>query len=375
MIRVASIIVLAASVVGITALNTPHRLPSDALRWSSFVELQRPRAFASVLALPTGEILIVGGLDKTTAEVTNPKTELIDPASGTVSVLPQTILARLHQTVSLASTDEVVVAGGVVWQGTHWEPVDRVDVYDVKLRTWRTAAPLHAARSDAAAVTLRDGRVAVFGGNFDTRLLSSVEIYDPARDVWEAAASMPRPRTQHTAVLLKDGRALIAGGIDSDGGPTDSTFLYDPTSDSWQLGPRMTQPRFQQATVTLRNGDVLFIGGDDAASGTSELYLASEGRFTSSGTLTYPRLVAQAAALPDGRVVVAGGLPPQMTMYRPLDSVEIWDPQTRTWTVSPGLADGRAWGALLRVDGALYLVSGTGDDDRALQSVERLAVE
>ena len=86
-----------------------------------------------------------------------------------------------------------------------------------------------------------------------------------------------------------------------------------------------------------------------------------------SGQLTEGRLVAQAAALPDGRVVVTGGLPLRMTSYRPLDSVEVWDPATGLWTEVAPLKEGRAWGTLLRVGvltsalvvlagGAIYLV-------------------
>jgi len=374
MTRLVSVASVAAILVALVLLSGPEAISGAPIKWSLFAELQRPRAFASAVALPTGEILVVGGLDKEDPAVTNPNTELLDPITRSDTLLPQTILPRLHQTVTL-SREDVVVAGGVIWEVTHWTPVDRVDVYDAAHRSWRVAAPLHFARSDAAAVTLRDGRVAVFGGNFDTRLMSSVEIYDPKHDVWTAGAPMPRPRTQHTAVLLKDGKVLVVGGIDTDGGPTNSTFVYDPASNTWDYGPRTNEARFQQATVALRGGDFLFIGGDGQAAGTSERYVASEGRFVVSGQLTEGRLVAQAAALPDGRVVVTGGLPLRMTSYRPLDSVEVWDPATGLWTEVAPLKEGRAWGTLLRVGHALYLVSGNGTDEAAFSTVERLTID
>ncbi len=375
MTRVASVLALAAVIVGLAWVDAPTIARGDAVRWSSFAELQRPRAFASAIGLPSGEILVVGGLDPRDAAVTNPKTELIDSLSGNVAVLPQTILARLHQTVTLGAGERVVVAGGVVWEREKWSPVSRVDVYDVARRRWRVAAPLHSARSDAAAVALKDGRVAVFGGNFGTRLLDTVEIYDPRRDAWTEAAPMPRPRTQHAAVLLRDGRVLIAGGIDADGGPTAATFLYDPSANAWTDGPLMTQPRMQQSTVRLASGDVLFAGGDDAAASTSELYLASEGRFVASGVLQHPRFVAQAAALPDGRVVLNGGLPPHMTTYAPLGSTEIWDPSTGRWSEAAPAASPRAWAKLISIEGAVFLVSGSGPDEHAVGSVERLTLD
>ena len=367
----------ALALVALAGFLVASSLPSAARadgEWSSFAELQRPRAFAQALALPSGEILVVGGLDRDDPQITNTKSELIDPLSQHVTLLQQTLLGRLHQSVTLGRDERVVMAGGVEWVGDHWSPVDRVEVYVPARRTLYAAAPLLAARSDQAAVTLHDGRVMLIGGNFNTTLLASTEIYDPSANAWTLAAPMPRPRTQHTAVTLRDGTVLVLGGVDSDGGATDTTFIYDPTTNKWSQGPVMTMPRLQQSTVMLPNGDVLLAGGDKTAGSTSEVYLSREGRFVPSGSLVEARFVAQMAALPDGRVVLTGGLPPNLTAYHPLASTEIWDPASRTWRLLTPTASGRAWGTLLRVGGALYLVSGTGSDETAFRSVERLAI-
>jgi large repetitive protein len=362
------------AVLAIVAWSVPA-MTVPAKGWTDFATLGQPRAFAEAVALPTGEILVVGGLDKSDPLVTNPKTELVDPLGHKTQILTQEVVGRLHQTATLAAGERVVQAGGVVWSVDHWTPVARVDVYDVKTRQWRPAAPLHDARSDHAAVALKDGRVMVIGGNFDTRLLSSVEIYDPRTDVWTKAASLPRPRTQHAAVRLADGRILVAGGIDTDGGATDSTFIYDPSANTWSDGPRMREARLQESVVMLPSGDVLFVGGNGASAGSSELYLAAEERFGPSGALAHPRFVAQAAALPDGRVVVNGGLPPRSDGFAPLSSTEIWDPATRTWSEAPPASSARAWAKLLWVGGAMFLISGSGADEDAQGSVERLTFE
>lgn len=318
---------------------------------------------------------MVGGLDNADTNVTNTKSELVDPISHQVTVLPQQLVGRLHQTVTVAAGERVVQAGGVVRSGDYWSSVDRVDVLDLKTREWTPGAPLHTARSDHAAVTLKDGRVMVIGGNLDTKLLASVEIYDVHANAWTLAAPLPRPRTQHSAVLLNDGRVLVAGGIDSDGGATDTTFVYDPTTNAWTDGPRMTQARLQESVVLLPSGDVLFAGGDGSAGATSELYVARERRFVASGMLRQPRFVAQAAALPDGRVVVNGGLAPHISKFDPLASTEIWDPKTGQWNVLAPSPSARAWGKLIWGGTALFLVSGSGRDESAVGSVERLAVE
>ena len=331
-----------ATIVLITACG-PRTAPVTTPKWQTIGELSQPRAYASAVALSNGKILVVGGFDRSAPDVMNEQSELIDPATGIVTLLPQPLLGRVHQSMTSAWEDLVVVAGGVEWHETYWSPVDRVDVFRPLQRRWVLGASLRHPRSDHAATALQDGRVLVTGGNADTKLLASTEIYNPRGDRWTEAAPMPRARTQASAVTLVDGRVLVTGGIDVNGAPTNATFIYDPVTDSWTEGPPMTIARLQQVAVALPNGDVLFAGGDGVASGTSEVYRFDEGRFVASGTLVTPRLVAQGAALSDGRVVLSGGLPLRMHEFAPLSSVEIWNPKTGVWTELPPAPTPRAY--------------------------------
>jgi Kelch motif len=361
-----------AVIVLITACGA-RTAPASTPQWQTIGELTQPRAYASAVALANGKILVVGGFDREATDVMNVKSELIDPATGDVTLLPQSLLGRVHQSITTGWEDLVVVAGGVEWRETYWSPVDQVDVYRPLQREWVAGAPLKHKRSDHAAAALHDGRVLVTGGNANTTLLASSEIYDPRTDRWTDAAPMPRARTQHSAVTLFDGRVLVTGGIDADGAATNTTFIYDPRTDSWTDGPLMTVARFQQVAVALPTGDVLYAGGDGVASGTSEVYRFTEGQFVESGTLVTPRLVAQAAALPDGRVVLSGGLPLRMHEFAPLSNVEIWDPKTGLWSALPSAPTPRAWGSIVIVRGVVYQLSGTGADETAYRTIERLA--
>src|SRR5438874_613407 len=75
---------LAALIAGLTLVSGSDAALSAPIKWSAFADLARPRAFAQAVALPTGEILVVGGLDRADADVTNPKTELLDPVAHNV---------------------------------------------------------------------------------------------------------------------------------------------------------------------------------------------------------------------------------------------------------------------------------------------------
>src|SRR5437867_5741309 len=169
----------------------------------------------------------------------NQQSELIDPATGKVTLLPQPLLGRVHQSITSAWEDLVVVAGGVEWHETYWSPVDRVDVFRPSQRGWVLGAPLRHPRSDHAATALQDGRVLVTGGNADTKLLASTEIYNPRSDKWTEAAPMPRARTQHSAVTLLHGHIFVTGRIYGDRAPTISTSIYEPPTDSMTGGPTM----------------------------------------------------------------------------------------------------------------------------------------
>jgi hypothetical protein len=368
-------IALAIAVVAAATAKPAPVAPRATPTWTTFGELAHPRAYAAAIALPNGEILVVGGLDRDDPEVTNTESELVNAKTGAVTVLRDRLVGRLHQTMTRALGDRVVVSGGVVFKTTHWDPVDNVDVYVPADRKWTAASPLLEARSDHAAVAMLDGKVMVIGGNQGPRLLQSVEIYDANDDRWFRATPLPAPRTAHSAFLLRDGRVLVAGGIDATGAATDATFIYNPPADSWAEGPRMNLARVQHAAVRLANGDVLFAGGDGPASGTSERYVADLGRFVVSGTLGEPRHAAQAAVLSDGRVVLVGGMPPRDDEFAPLRSAEIWDPASDHWSALPPSPTPRAWPSLVAIGGVIYQVSGTGNAEVAYRTIERLSVE
>ena len=366
--------VLGLAVIVLMTACGPAIAPVTTPKWQTVAELYQPRAYASAVALANGKILIVGGFDRSVPDVMNGQSELVDPATGSVALLPQPLLGRIHQSMTAAWDDLVVVAGGVEWFQTYWSPVDRVDVFRPSQSEWVRGAHLRHPRSDHAATALQDGRVFITGGNANTTLLRSSEIYDARMDAWTEAAPMPRPRTQASAVTLFDGRVLVTGGIDANGAPTNTTFIYDARTDSWSDGPPMTVARLQQVAVPLPSGDVLFAGGDGIASGTSEVYRFGESRFVASGTLVTPRLVAQAAALSDGRVVLSGGLPLRMQAFAPLRSAEIWDPKTGLWSELPPAPTPRAWGSIVIVRGVVYQLSGTGEGESAYRTIERLAL-
>jgi hypothetical protein len=90
--------------------------------------------------------------------------------------------------------------------------------------------------------------------------------------------------------------------------------VYDPAADAWRQVGRLAVPKYKLAVAPLPDGGALVIGGqtaDDpgARLSTTEAFDPRSGRFTAGAPMAEPRykISDAVAALPDGRVAVAGG--------------------------------------------------------------------
>ncbi|MDN5764388.1 MAG: hypothetical protein L0H96_00945 [Humibacillus sp.] len=124
---------------------------------------------------------------------------------------------------------------------------------------WARTSPMTTARVDHAATRLADGRVLVAGGVNTGAALSSSELYNPATGTWQAAADMPIAVTKAAAVTLPDGTVLVAGGAGT------ATELYNPTTNVWTTGPRMPAANYSATFAATLPNDHVFVLGDAAA--------------------------------------------------------------------------------------------------------------
>ena len=74
----------------------------------------------------------------------------------------------------------------------------------------------------------------------------------------------------------------------------------------WRRAVNMTAARIAPAVASLPNGNVLVAGGVGLA--TAEVYDVASERFVAVGRMSEMRAYATATALPDGTVLIAGGL-------------------------------------------------------------------
>ena len=236
----------------------------------------------------------------------------------------------------------LAVLGGAIAAG-----VFRPD--PVRPAVWVESGALTAARDNHTATLLPDGRVLVAGGLG----VATAELYDPKTRSWTATGSMLEARENHTATLLPDGKVLVVGGNDI--AATGAAFslgsaeLYDPATGSWTATGSMLGARVGHSATLLLDSRVLVSGGalavlrgDRNAPGdppaAAEVYDPATETWTTTGSLIEPREGHTATRLPDGRVLVAGGLGLSNPPYLTLASAELYDPGSRTW-VAAGIMD------------------------------------
>lgn len=315
--------------------------------------LRTPRAAHTATALPSGGVLIVGGMSPGGGSLGS--VEWFDPAVNRTREVDSLGEPRASHSATLLDDGTVVIAGG--YDG---EYLDSVELFDPATKRFRSAGTLAEGRSGHTATLLRDGRVLLAGGvGRGWTFLRSAEVYDPRTGRSEAVGSMAVPRESHTATLLDDGgvlivgghsgrrqemivyasaeiyqpeskrfapagaletarhkhdavklhggRVLVIGGADrSDRLHYATTEILDPVTRTFNPGPSMSRRRYKIAgtTVLLPNGDALVTSGAD----TAEIYQTESGRFRDvRGRFPEAYRFAAAAILRDGDVIITGG--------------------------------------------------------------------
>jgi Big-like domain-containing protein/putative Ig domain-containing protein/galactose oxidase-like protein/Kelch motif protein len=198
--------------------------------------------------------------------------------------------------------------------------------------------------------------------------------------VWQSTGSMAAMRANHTATLLTNGSVLAAGGQYLVGGATwemlGSAEIYNPTAGTWTATGSMTTARTNFTATLLPNGTVLVAGGmtttyvnsvlGSQIVASAEIYDPVAGTWTPTANMAYARWNHTATLLPNGTVLVAGGGGAPF-----LASAEIYDPVAETWTSTGSMANPRGQHtATLLPNGTVLVASGQTNNTDLTTSAE-----
>jgi N-acetylneuraminic acid mutarotase len=320
------------------------------LVWKSAAPMAVARQGHSATLMGNGQMLVAGGSDGGLIALAS--AERYDPVANSWTPAGAMSSPRIGHTASALQNGKVLVTGGDNRPDgcSCTSYFASADLYDPSTNTWSSTGSLLTARSGHTATVLPNGKVLVAGGfggassppgggggviisiggggtnppagggapstpvgGAGSVLLSSAEIYDPVTGKWSAAAAMTQPRVYHTATLLPSGRVLVVGG--GAGTVTNTAEMYDPATDQWTTIASMSTAREQHLATILPDGRVLVVGGiNDTASAVfgvsnGEIYDPLANTWSSAGQMRVPRQHFVLAPLPDGRIMLEGGLP------------------------------------------------------------------
>jgi len=321
--------------------------------------MQQERTAHTSTLLPNGQVLIAGGYNYSSNELT--AAEIFDPAIGQFTATGSMQQPRRWHTATRLNNGKVLVVGG--YAGGY---LSSAEVYDPNTGLFTATGSIQQPRFRHTATLLPDGKVLIAGGD-GGGALSSAELYDPATGVFTTTGQLQQPRAYHSATLLPGGKVLIAGGYASDF--LSSAELYDPTTGIFTATGSMQFKKSRPEAILLLDGKVLFPG---SASATSELYDSATGLFTATGSMKNFRTEYTATLLPDGKVLVTGGY----TVGGPdspwLSSAEIYDPALGLFRDTGSMQRARLQHTATLLSGGKVLIVGGGGYSQALISSAEL---
>ncbi len=196
----------------------------------------------------------------------------------------------------------------------------------------------------------------------------------------KSCSSMLAARQGHSATVLPNGKVLIAGGERRNQASAtywETTELYDPRHGTFSQGPEMGGWTRKGHTATLLpDGRVLLAGGIGSGDNVettwkvAQIYDPTKNVFLEPIKMLEQRAYHTATALDDGRVLLAGG----QIDGRELASSEIFDPKTSTFVPGPALHEPRAFHAAVKVGPDTVALIGGRGSSQVLSSVEFVVV-
>jgi hypothetical protein len=295
---------------------------------------------ANSVVLPDGEVVFLGGFDKTG----QPSTQVLrsDPKDRRWSQGAPIPVLQTGYSITALSDGSVLVAGGGAAEGGN--VLAGTWLYNPQLDKWSKGGDLHVARSGAATVLLTDGRVLIAGGsvvltapNF-LGFGNSAEIFDPQTNSWSLVGSMHVARSAIALLALQHGRALAAGGCASAtygilGGAVTSSEVFDPATGAWSETTPLPEARCGASGLTLRDGRLLVTGGLQQGFVTEAFFYDEQTRHwtTAGSTVTG---ASSPILLADGRVFVAAvqAGPVKGALASFVVGGQVFDPASGDWT-------------------------------------------
>lgn len=208
-----------------------------------------------------------------------------------------------------------------------------------------------------------DGKIYVIGG---VENYNKVEAFDIETDSWETKASMPNGRAFVGSGVV-DSNVYIIGGSKFNEPALKVVEKYDPVTDEWTTVDSMENARFGMGSCVYNNKIYTF-GGNNPAETTVEVYDPVEGNWISDlAAMPTARWEPECVLVGDKIYVIGGFLNPATGAAS--DDVEMYDPESNTWTTKASLPERRGGGTTIYANEKIYYFGGSKSFSAPLKNV------
>ncbi|XP_007664546.1 actin-binding protein IPP isoform X2 [Ornithorhynchus anatinus] len=224
---------------------------------------------------------------------------------------------------------------------------DCTECYDPVTKQWTTVASMNHPRC-GLGVCVCYSAIYALGGWVGAEIGTTIERFDPEENTWEVVGNMVVPRYYFGCCEMQ-GLIYVIGGISNEGVELRSAEVYDPLSKRWSTLPPMGTRRAYLGVVAL-NDCIYSIGGWNETQDTLrtvEKYSFEEEKWVEVASMKVPRAGVCVVAV-NGLLYVSGGRASSHDFLAPvtLDSVEVYNPHSDTWTEIGNMITSRCEGGV-----------------------------
>jgi hypothetical protein len=326
-----------------------------------------PRRHPVGAALSNGAVVIVGGEDDGGNALAT--VDLFTPGAATFSPITDHAGARKNAQSAWLPGVGLLIVGGRDAAGAR---IAEAEVFLESQGRFATVSdPRLEGRTGHQVVTLPDGRALVTGGESDAGTVGTavyIAVMDDGTYRVSPAPTLAEPRRGHAATVAV-GTPIVFGGYDVNGAPLDTVEAVDVGYSTSEIIARLKTPRAEATATVLPDGSILLVGGVGPGGGPvadAELFNPIT-RSTEQKSLSYPRHGHSATLLPDGRVLIAGGT----RNGAPFNEVELYVPGFGSFVNERPLSTARANHLAVPLCDETVLLTGGGSGAELYTSVPR----
>ena len=209
-----------------------------------------------------GKLYVHGGWPSQPEFFTSAGLYRFNPTRNRWKRLPSSPTPRAAEAAAVIG-HRMYVAGGANDTGS----LRSLEIYNFRTNRWRRAPNFEGPARNHARGVASGGSFYVLAGRKGHQLRAdpspavsyrAVDRYDPRRHRWRRMPPMRRARSGFGAVTVRDGRIVVFGGEDwpndvPGAGVIGSVEIFNPRTKRWGRLPRMRTPRHAPAGAALGN--------------------------------------------------------------------------------------------------------------------------